>query len=373
MKMYSKTGKVWSHDYEFKYIYKLEHADIKEDNVAYYHHPYDDLMHGVPLFEALDSKQWQHLKTMPNVKLYHENCSETFDISFCKDVEKTIVDNDIDSTKLVIIVMDENHKNFLADYLTICNVTLPVIEVNNYLLKEISIPEVAKKPGRYKFSSLSRNYRDWRLCLYASILDENLLDDFNYSFFNIWPYDDGKTVYSPRTMLQDLANIGYDIKNPKKLKRWLKSCPHELGSSNNVFNKWSNITYDAIQSAGIHIIIETHYDQKAFVTDKKYDRKFAPSSITEKAYKPIACQRPFIAFSTPYWLKDLKKLGFKTFDGIINEEYDNEEDNAKRLNMIVAEIKRISNLSDSEYYNILEKCREITDYNYKKLIEKQNA
>jgi hypothetical protein len=246
------------------------------------------------------------------------------------------------------------------------------IRVTNYLLNEILVPTYTLPPIK-KFSSLSRNYRDWRLRLYVELLKKDILDkDFIYSFFNIWPYNEPPTVYSAEIMIEDLAKIGFtDITKP--IRKWLKKCPHELGTANNVLNKWSNITYDTIMSSNIHVIIETHYDQKAFSQDKEYSRNFAPSSITEKAYKPIACKRPFIAFSTPFWLEDLRKLGFKTFSPFINEEYDTVVDNTLRLNMIVNEIDRISKLPEDQFSKLIADCQEIAEYNYNILVEKKNA
>ena len=372
MPVYSKTGKKWGHDFAQADQLTLDKANINDPTVVYYHHPYDSLMEGVPLYNCLNDINWLHIKNNPSVILLHDNDSETFDINFVKDVSKTINLRKINPNQLQIVVMDENHRDFLERMLISEGIRGVDIRVKNYLLKEIKFPKQDLTPIK-KFSSLSRNYRDWRLRLYVELLKRNILDNnFIYSFFNIWPYSNPPKVYSKDVMVEDLQKIGFkDI--DKNIKEWLKSCPHELDSSNNVLNKWSNITYDAIQSSNIHIIIETHYDQSFFSQKTGYDRNFSPSSITEKAYKPIACKRPFIAFSTPFWLEDLRRLGFKTFSPYINEEYDKVTDNTLRLNMIVDEIERISKLTNDEFNNLVSKCQEIAIYNYNKLVEKQNA
>ena len=73
-------------------------------------------------------------------------------------------------------------------------------------------------------------------------------------------------------------------------------------------------------------------------------------------------------FGSPYMMKNLHEVqGFAKFH-FIDESYDSEEDNSKRLRMIVAEIKRlcempIKDLHDSYYnelnLNILSKNQEI--------------
>jgi hypothetical protein len=377
MLVYSKSGKKWGHDYVFTEYNKLTDVNLNDDNITYYHHPYDSLMENIPLHNAVNGANWQHIKNNPTVRLIHDNNSETFDISFVNDVVKTIKMHEIDPAQLTLIVMDENHRDYLIRMLKTHEIEGVDIQVYNYLLTEVALPQYELSPTKL-FSSLSRNYRNWRLRLYVELLEKGILENnFIYSFFNIWPYCNPPKTFSKSIMLEDLKKIGF-TNITKDVKRWLKQCPHELPTdtivnSTDVLNKWSNITYDAIQSSNIHIIIETHYDQKGYSEETMYDRDFAPSSITEKAYKAIACRRPFIAFSTPFWLQDLRNLGFKTFSGIIDESYDRATDNSVRLNMIVNEIERISKLPADELNQLVTACQEIADYNYNKLVEKQNA
>lgn len=371
MQVFSKSGKTWGHDFVFKANKTLDHVDFSQPNITFYHHPYDSLMENIPLHDSLNGACWNHLKNNVDSVLIHDNDAETFDHTFVKDVIKTVKMHEFKTKQLRIFVMDENHKQYLETMVAREGITGLDVRVKNYLLNEVKLPAITKEPIK-RFSSLSRNYRDWRLRLYVELLRKGILEkDFIYSFFNIWPYNDPPKVYKPAVMIEDLNNLGFtDV--DKNIKKWLKACPHEL-DSNNVLNKWSNITYDAIQSSNIHIIIETHFDQKAFAQDKEYDRDFAPSSITEKAYKPIACKRPFIAYSTPYWLQDLRNLGFKTFAPFINEDYDKVTNNEIRMKMIVSEIERLANLPQDKFDEVVKGCQEIAEYNYNKLVEKQNG
>ena len=71
--------------------------------------------------------------------------------------------------------------------------------------------------------------------------------------------------------------------------------------------------------------------------------------ITEKVHKPILTAQPFVVVSSPFYLKKLKELGFKTFDNFWDESYDLEEDFTKRFEKIVDTLEYISTWS-------LEKC-----------------
>ena len=85
----------------------------------------------------------------------------------------------------------------------------------------------------------------------------------------------------------------------------------------------------------------------------------------------IMARRLFIAFSGQYFLKNLRELGFKTFDGIIDESYDAEEDDFKRMTMIVEETKRLCFLNQSQLDNFLKEAREIVEYNYSVLMNRK--
>lgn len=57
------------------------------------------------------------------------------------------------------------------------------------------------------------------------------------------------------------------------------------------------------------------------------------NQYTEKVAKPIVAQRPFISFAGQYYMKNLRSLGFKTFDIIIDESYDSEPNEDVRYRM----------------------------------------
>ncbi len=363
--MYSKTGKVWSNDYEFTSVGKLpSKVDLTKNDVVYYHHPYDNLFHQVSFVDAVDPIHFDHIRSNPTVTLVHENSCEAIDARFAEEVYQVITKQRINPKQVKVVAADENHKNFLKTYLESRNVFDTNIVVHNYLLSKVDTAVTEGITTKYKFSSLSRNYKDWRLLLYKGLVDKDLLQHFLYSFHNIWPYTDENKIFTVEQMVTDLENL--NVKEFSKLfLKWLKRCPHDLDLENadNVKNKWSNITYDAILSADFHLMIETHFDQRSFTGSLEFDRTVGPSSITEKAYKVIACSRPFITFATPYFLEDIRGLGYKTFAPYIDESYDTETDNYKRLNMIVDEVNRICNLSEKDYAELVSNCKGIAEFN----------
>lgn len=359
--LYSKAGQFHHIPFDPEKFKTLDQCKFESGDV-YYHHHYDSIHKGIKIYDAVDDAHWQHMKDDSSVKLFHENCGETFDENFAKDIAHLINYREIDPRQVYILLMDNVHVEFLKEKLLAMNVYHVNIGEYNFLLNKIEIPTV--RPDTTKtFSALSRNYRAWRLKLYATLADKKLLDNFKYSFYNIHPYEG--TTFSQETMRADLEGIGGVI--TKSVSKWMDKIPYTLSATDNVLNKWGDITYQTVLDAKFHILVETHYDPLQWTRLASYSRSFAPSSITEKTYKPIACAKPFIVFSTPFFLDDLRKLGYKTFSPYIDESYDEEVDNQLRLDKIVNEIERISNLTEEEQTELLNNLSAVLDHNIKLL------
>jgi len=65
-------------------------------------------------------------------------------------------------------------------------------------------------------------------------------------------------------------------------------------------------------------------------------------------------------------------MGYKTFDGIIDENYDLENDSDKRMHRILNEIERICNFNDQQLKEFKEKCLPIIEHNYQVYMTKTN-
>jgi len=81
---------------------------------------------------------------------------------------------------------------------------------------------------------------------------------------------------------------------------------------------------------------------------------------------------PFILVSVPHSLDILRRMGYKTFSPIIDERYDLEEEDSKRMIMIANEIERLANLTPAELEIFLAASKEIVEFNFKNLISKQS-
>lgn len=86
--------------------------------------------------------------------------------------------------------------------------------------------------------------------------------------------------------------------------------------------------------------------------------------LTEKIFKPIVSKQPFMLLAAPGNLAYLRSYGFKTFDGIIDESYDQIIDNDQRIEAVVKQLQWYCNLSQEEKNSVLERLAPIVEYNF---------
>jgi hypothetical protein len=127
------------------------------------------------------------------------------------------------------------------------------------------------------------------------------------------------------------------------------------------------INYFEIRSSTIKYYDESYF---SLVTETNYFD--GPIFLTEKIFKPVVHQHPFILVSVHKSLEYFKSLGYKTFSPFFNEDYDLEENPCKRMIMIVNEVERLCNLSDEEWKNMLVEINKICYYNFTHLKNKKN-
>jgi len=110
------------------------------------------------------------------------------------------------------------------------------------------------------------------------------------------------------------------------------------------------------QIVPLEVYNETAY---SLVTETNHDNHY--NFYTEKTVKPILGQRLFIHLSGQNILKNLRAIGFKTFDCVIDESYDQEPNPVKRWNMALDQVRYLSTIPQQE---VLEKIRPICEHNY---------
>lgn len=358
--IYTKTN-AYHGNFDPKFFKPLTEANF-ENNSVYWYDQHDWALKNTQFNQFLDQAHWEHLQRDPTSKILMFYGDEYYNWLDIEDWTLTLKKWNIRPDQVYILCLDENWVNWTKNQFSERDYNGVNIQCYNALMSRVDPQE--EKSMVKRFSVLSRNYSKWRLRLYTVLFNQNLLTrNFNYTFNNLNPYG-AVTVYPKKHVKKDLETLGFTL--TPELENWVDGMPYST-KNNPIQKKLSADIYDLIQTSGINIVVESHFDPFWNFNGHRHmhPQHFSPSFPTEKMYKPIACHRPFIVFSTPWFLKEFKNLGYKTFHPYIDESYDDIQDDVERLNAIAKEVERLCNLTDADFINLMENCKKITEHNFK--------
>ena len=214
------------------------------------------------------------------------------------------------------------------------------------------------------YTCLNNRPRPHRMVLLSHMLQSNLSDKGYYSFVKVskgyWGSEcseegshGGKRSWNP--MLS--GNKESMNKYRKKLDIIWDRLPMMVDITVNDRGRFGG-DYDASCGASwpyrnsyFSIVPETHF------------RSGEATFLSEKTFKPIVQYHPFIIVGDPGSLKELHRLGYKTFHPHIDESYDEILDPEARMNAIFEQIKRLCNMSIHEIHDWYFNMFDIIEYN----------
>jgi len=207
------------------------------------------------------------------------------------------------------------------------------------------------RPNKYLMKI--RNNRLHRLAALYRLISDDLLQYGDWSFLST----NGVDEPSIKNVIEKYKIFGL---NYNKIIDAHKLFPHVLQSEEG--NTYGNINAWTDSHFKPHL---DSYFEVCFETLSEGEHK----SLTEKIFKPIANFQPFIFVTFAGGLKLLKDLGFKTFDGFIDESYDEIESVEDRMLAIHNEIKKLCNMTNEELHNWYWSMEDILVHNQKLLLE----
>jgi len=86
--------------------------------------------------------------------------------------------------------------------------------------------------------------------------------------------------------------------------------------------------------------------------------------ITEKTFKAIALEMPFVLVAPAGSLEYMRSYGFKTFSDVFDESYDEETDDILRVEKVAQLLKDLDSLSVRERQDIHRACLSAVEHNY---------
>ena len=203
------------------------------------------------------------------------------------------------------------------------------------------------------YISLNRlhvNDRSYRLNLIARLAQQELLSHGHVSL-HLEINDHG-------SWMQELENPNTKLSLPAQelIKQYIQDplIVDRQNISGHASADFGHQEFELWKSGLWHIVTET-----VFYYNKLH--------LTEKIFKPIVAQRPFMLAAAPGNLAYLKSYGFKTFDSWIDESYDTIEDPDQRLQAIVDQTHKLCAMSDSELRQMHKEMQPVLEHNFNHL------
>jgi len=202
---------------------------------------------------------------------------------------------------------------------------------------------------QYKFLHMNFTHRMHRQLFSKFLIRENLIDT-NCVAINL---EDrartSKTTNSsrPRCISVDQNDDWHLNKNLKNLWR---DTPLKKVSNTSIDNHFYLCHYGFLKKAGVYIVSETMFNH--------------PSPyFSEKTVSALLSNRPFIIIGEHGSLRALKQKGYKTFNDMFDESYDNIIDPSSRMESIFELVKDINARSLDEIKENVLKCQDKLSHN----------
>jgi len=194
--------------------------------------------------------------------------------------------------------------------------------------------ENRKFDKKFLYLNARIDYRDYRIALYTLMKSFNILDNCYYSFNARNESNTYKQI-----LLENIDTSGLNLNDFEQI--------------------FYSETNDHYTKSFCNITTESYFDEKY---QNRSDGMFF---MSEKIFKPLIKQQPFIIIGKQNYLHGLRELGFKTFSDFWDESYDLEEKGDARLSKIINVIKDINNKDISELESIYNKMIPILKHNFK--------
>jgi hypothetical protein len=239
--------------------------------------------------------------------------------------------------------------------------------LKNYLNTTTALPKtLIDKRYDKKFINFNRRWRLHRPLIVTMLRDRGLLDLGYVSLgtsdlpMDTWDrrFAELKHYYHNNQQILQILDRNSDITNLPPMYLDTEDLVTNQAHQTTTTNKYYESTY-------FSVITETTYH-----TNPGYD---GVPFLSEKVFKSIAMRHPFILVTAPNSLQFLKQLGYKTFEGLIDESYDAEINDGDRMIKIVNEIERLSKLSKKEIKDFISKAKPICDHNFQILKNKNSV
>ena len=177
--------------------------------------------------------------------------------------------------------------------------------------KRVPALSVHNEPREREFTALNRLHKSWRATVMSDLLQHHVLDN------SYWSYCETGTLVDEENPIE-IDSFG---QLRVSAERFLKSAPYFSDELDQLArNNHANLVSKYFSNSYCHIVLETHFDAD----------QSGGTFLTEKTFKPIKHGQMFFVAGPAGSLQTLRDLGYRTFDGILDNSYDWDHNNTHR-------------------------------------------
>jgi len=209
---------------------------------------------------------------------------------------------------------------------------------------------IHNQPREREFTALNRLHKSWRATAMSDLLQHHVLDN------SYWSYcETGELVDEDNPI--EIDSFG---QLRVSTERFLKSAPYYSDELDQLArNNHANLVSQYFANSYCHIVLETHFDAD----------QSGGAFLTEKTFKPIKHGQMFFIAGPAGSLQQLRDMGYRTFDGILDNSYDYDPNNTHRW----IKLRNAIVQAQSDLPRLFERARSDIEHNQRLFLEPKTA
>jgi len=274
----------------------------------------------------------------------------------------SIGDSDYD---IIGLLPRQVKKQYFKNKVVILIIILEPLGGNNSAIDIMSFVKMIESNPRYNnMIFLTLHYIDSPNFLFINIL-QDVMVDWSPLDDGLMHYDEIKN-YDNRHFCCFLMNFRESEERKWLIKFFIKNKLLTKGfvSATNWHDEellFDNLDIEStLNKVSLNIIPEGNFDRRL------------DHFMSEKVYRCFKYKKPFIYLGQYQSLQYIRSIGYKTFSPIINEDYDQIENDKIRFIEVCKQIKILVDKPIEEFKDDMCQLEEICEHNYKLFISKQN-
>ena len=203
-----------------------------------------------------------------------------------------------------------------------------------------------------KFTALVRMHKYWRANIMATLWQQRLDTDGYFAY--------GNETTANETEDDNPIEVDRYSGLRQRTRTFISSLPFTADTlSNAEHNDHTIAVNEHFSNSCINIVIESHMDvdQSGGVL------------LTEKTFKPIKNAQPFVIFGAKGSLQTLRELGYRVFDDVLDNRYDEIENTTERYNALITQVTQLLDNPNFVLKEFYKKCKDDLIHNQKLFLD----